>query len=552
MRVGEHWQLIDLDASCKIGNSFGSKPPSTGYCPPEMAKVLLEAEKDMSQLRNYRADLAYDLWSFGAVLFQLLTGYNLWDSRQGTDDILESQLEELASWDEDACITRLGKVGLSDNGIDPEAHQLLLQLLDSDPVARLRHFGGKMENVLKTEFFTGARQGLSPAKACKERVEEMHDMLRSPLGKDGFPDGGFLINWGRTQDRRAVATIEKKADDALLENYENHITKIILENTRKDMEKACRRVEELREGSSEPPTNKQEQKLADANGKAELLQEAVKLLSYLAHLAKLLRVVRNHSSHYIVVNENSPSLPLNRRHARIVMHSYANFFQCLLRLDRLGNYPTVTGSVPKEQLRKWSQRCWEILNEQCRQDEDGMKEMMATDPLQFHHVAGGLPSAPQLRDMASKYMKDSGGVEPSLLDGSSVKWLEDLKNHLEPKSKTSQTFLDPKWAYLLVTELLEGLSGRLPAFAWATQQTDGGSSVSPRKDDLACRLAMFLGKHTANVRPPDHVHVSIQHLRLLCSLCEHEVVELHDMRNVNNNEFRRSAGLKRGFGQLVL
>ena len=41
--VGSAWQLIDLDVSCPIGKAFGKKVPSSGYCPPEMAKVLLDA-----------------------------------------------------------------------------------------------------------------------------------------------------------------------------------------------------------------------------------------------------------------------------------------------------------------------------------------------------------------------------------------------------------------------------------------------------------------------------------------------------------------------------
>ena len=43
VRVGSRWQLIDMDVSCAIGEPFGAKVPSSGYCPPEMAKVLLNA-----------------------------------------------------------------------------------------------------------------------------------------------------------------------------------------------------------------------------------------------------------------------------------------------------------------------------------------------------------------------------------------------------------------------------------------------------------------------------------------------------------------------------
>jgi serine/threonine protein kinase len=53
VRVGQNWCLIDLDVACKIGSGFGSKKPSTGYCPPELAALLLE-----NKHREYVADVA--------------------------------------------------------------------------------------------------------------------------------------------------------------------------------------------------------------------------------------------------------------------------------------------------------------------------------------------------------------------------------------------------------------------------------------------------------------------------------------------------------------
>ena len=37
------WKLIDMDVSRKFGETFDTKLPSSGYCPPEVAKVLLTA-----------------------------------------------------------------------------------------------------------------------------------------------------------------------------------------------------------------------------------------------------------------------------------------------------------------------------------------------------------------------------------------------------------------------------------------------------------------------------------------------------------------------------
>ena len=69
VRLGTSWQLIDLDVSCKIERKFGEKPPSSAYCPPEMARVLLKG-----QLKSYATSIAYDLWSFGCLLYHLVFG----------------------------------------------------------------------------------------------------------------------------------------------------------------------------------------------------------------------------------------------------------------------------------------------------------------------------------------------------------------------------------------------------------------------------------------------------------------------------------------------
>ena len=62
MLVEGTWQVIDFDVSCRIGDKFGNKAPSSGYCPPEMARVLLEADGDGDKLKGYVADTAHDLW----------------------------------------------------------------------------------------------------------------------------------------------------------------------------------------------------------------------------------------------------------------------------------------------------------------------------------------------------------------------------------------------------------------------------------------------------------------------------------------------------------
>ena len=72
VRVASTWQLIDMDVSCAVGKGFGTKAPSSGYIPPELAEVLLNAmdeetgEIEAEKLSKYTASLACDLWSVAA------------------------------------------------------------------------------------------------------------------------------------------------------------------------------------------------------------------------------------------------------------------------------------------------------------------------------------------------------------------------------------------------------------------------------------------------------------------------------------------------------
>ena len=162
MRAGDVWQLIDLDTSCPIGQPFGGKPPSSGYCPPEMAKILLAAgypqpngprpEGGDPELANYTADVSYDLWSFGCVLFHLATAAPLWKCDLD-DNVSRTDLQTLASWSK-----RTLNRALLESGVDqqmPVLCDLLGKLLEPDPEARLQHWkeGVEMSSVLGHLFF---------------------------------------------------------------------------------------------------------------------------------------------------------------------------------------------------------------------------------------------------------------------------------------------------------------------------------------------------------------------------------------------------------------
>jgi len=180
--VGSRFLLIDLDVFCKLGESFGEKIPSSAYCPPEMAKVMLEAmdengEITKAKLRKYKANFAYDIWSLGIVLYKLCFAKDFW--KIDTDDNIETQyLEILACKSDDKDLqSELDKnlAVFPDASADLyQASLLLRKLLEPNEEKRLKHFP-TIEMVLGESFF------LAPSKDVKnseEYVESMKEEMR--------------------------------------------------------------------------------------------------------------------------------------------------------------------------------------------------------------------------------------------------------------------------------------------------------------------------------------------------------------------------------------
>ena len=154
VRVNSTWTLIDFDASCKLGQGFGTKLPSSGHCPPEMAILLLKAAGDPAKLSEYLASVAYDLWSYGVLLFHLISGRSLFHTNQD-DSISSTDLRELSTWNPASLNKRLADVGQVQTGEVKLAINLLRKLLESDPKRRLSHFqtGQEMRSVLQDPWF---------------------------------------------------------------------------------------------------------------------------------------------------------------------------------------------------------------------------------------------------------------------------------------------------------------------------------------------------------------------------------------------------------------
>jgi serine/threonine protein kinase len=188
--VGERdtWKIIDFDVFCKVGEPFGKKVPSSGYCPPEMARVLLAAtdqdtgDVDTSLLQGYVASEAYDLWSFGVVLYHLCFGTPLWKTDVNDNVDLEG-LQLLASVSDLRLRKALNKAlhnGLKHNASDElkAATALLGKLLEPDPSKRLGYFDRlhmPMEVVLEEPFFQG--QSLDGV-ALQQLDEQMKKVLQ--------------------------------------------------------------------------------------------------------------------------------------------------------------------------------------------------------------------------------------------------------------------------------------------------------------------------------------------------------------------------------------
>lgn len=160
VRVWQCWKVIDMDVSCQLGQPFGDKAPSSGYCPPEMAKLLLECTpSDKSRLKTYKGSEAYDMWSLGCVLFHLCTSETMWHTDQD-DNVKEDDLKVIAALSlqsKHALEQRLMlvKQRLADAPKQADlAYDLLQKLLQPSPEDRIRDLG-TMTGVCKHPFLEG-------------------------------------------------------------------------------------------------------------------------------------------------------------------------------------------------------------------------------------------------------------------------------------------------------------------------------------------------------------------------------------------------------------
>ena len=159
------WVLIDLDASCEIGSLAGQKVTSSAYFSPETARQHLASSESAGEAAApVKASLALEMWSFGAVVYQLCTkdGATLWHSDQA-DNIDDDQLQQLAhEWDE-LKAAKLKRI------VWPQAAPLVSWLLQENPAHRPQSWDQVMQHpFLAAEAGPGRFRELRDGGACTD------------------------------------------------------------------------------------------------------------------------------------------------------------------------------------------------------------------------------------------------------------------------------------------------------------------------------------------------------------------------------------------------
>ena len=144
VRIGGKWKLIDLDASCMIGQEAVGHKSSTAYCPPE---VIYINQTGQAAVRSpditdgfttpLIAHPSFDIFSLGCILYQLcnkdvlpLFQGNQDDNLRAEDMGSDNDLWSLYEWSIDLKTKKLSAID------DPVARNLLSQMLHKDPLLR--------------------------------------------------------------------------------------------------------------------------------------------------------------------------------------------------------------------------------------------------------------------------------------------------------------------------------------------------------------------------------------------------------------------------------
>ncbi len=162
VRVNGRILVIDLDASSPRSEALGFKC-STAYVPPEMLHFVQEPESANPVTRPLKpsdatpllAAPSFDIWSLGAVFFQLFCGETLFQAND-EDNLDADGLLLIKNWGDDQAF-RLKKLSKISHAM---ARHLLSQMLVAQPQCRLP----SVAHVLSHSFFTGQPQRRLPSQ----------------------------------------------------------------------------------------------------------------------------------------------------------------------------------------------------------------------------------------------------------------------------------------------------------------------------------------------------------------------------------------------------
>jgi serine/threonine protein kinase len=132
--LGGEWRLLAASsASSSARGEYISPPVPSAFAPPELCRLLpppadvpgaearvslrLTPERSVTDAwepGSLRADISYDMWALGAILFHAFTGAPLWPDAAGppgAESLGQAELARLAAWDcvaLDAALAPLG------------------------------------------------------------------------------------------------------------------------------------------------------------------------------------------------------------------------------------------------------------------------------------------------------------------------------------------------------------------------------------------------------------------------------------------------------------